>query len=91
MQSIAEALSDGSKASIGINQSENSEKDTKDEVFFMTRDYTFRDLWVPFVLFGEDVVERPWLEFSDVTQLSRLPEIFLGILSCNKINMRNPA
>ena len=82
MQSIAVALSDGSKASIGINQSENSGKDIFIEQFHLFSFLlTFRDLWVPFVLLSEDVVERPRFEFGDVTQLSRLAEIFLRIFT----------
>ena len=39
------------------------------------------DLWLPLVLLGEDVVQRPGLQLRDVSQLSRLAEILLGIFA----------
>lgn len=82
MQSMAEARSAGSKASIGTSQSEKA--GGAGVRTGLWRHFTFGLALVPLVLLSEHVIQRPRLQLGDVPQLARLPEVFLGVLACTQ-------
>ena len=92
MQSMAVALSAGSNANIGTNQSEKAENESihnlrecesSEHKCGNFESCTFSLSRFPFILLSEDIVEGPWLQLCDVSQLASLAEVLFRVFAWN--------